>query len=66
MSAFRKNVPGRKLSISKNNNNNNDAINNNNMKVDTTDSTGGSTVVDANGNISIRGSDGTLSISEAK
>lgn len=65
MSAFRKNVPGRKLSISKNNNNNNDAINNN-MKVETSDAAGGNTVVDANGNISIRGSDGTLSISEAK
>lgn len=79
MSAFRKNVPGRKLSICRNNNNT-DAVNNNTVNIkgelvegsDATDTNGkvivndASSIVDANGNINIRGSDGTLTISEAK
>jgi len=66
MSAFRKNVPGRKLSISKNDNNNDNnnttTVNNNNItaKPDQVDSA----AADTNGNL--RGSDGTLTISEAK
>lgn len=82
MSAFRKNVPGRKLSICRNNNNT-DIVNNNvavNVKsegavegvegtttvVDANGNINTTTGVDANGNLSIRGSDGTLTISEAK
>lgn len=66
MSAFRKNVPGRKLSICRNNNNT-DAVNNNvNVKGEPVEGSDGTSVVDANGNINIRGGDGSLTISEAK
>jgi hypothetical protein len=83
MSAFRKNVPGRKLSICRNNNNT-DAINNNNTtttnnnnnnntvnvkeEAGSTNSNSGSTEPNNGtiGNINLRGTDGTLTISEAK
>jgi len=74
MSAFRKNVPGRKLSICRNNNNT-DVVNNNNvLKVESPvkgepqdpQVQGANSLIDANGNINLRGSDGTLTISEAK
>jgi hypothetical protein len=68
MSAFRKNVPGRKLSICRNNNNT-DIVNNNtvNVKGEPVDGAPEQTsLVDANGNINIPRGDGTLTISEAK
>jgi len=88
MSAFRKNVPGRKMSICRNNNNtdvlnnNTNAQNNNNTVLSTggvvvkgesgggvnegSNTGNGNSIVDANGNINLRGTDGTLTISEAK
>jgi hypothetical protein len=67
MSAFRKNVPGRKLSICRNNNNT-DVVNNNtvNVKGEPVEGSDTASIVDANGNLNIRGTDGTLTISEAK